>query len=48
MVAGTYSVTIKIPEMTKTKMEVAAKEEGNPIAQDMEKGKLRNYYLQWC
>jgi len=30
--------------MTKAKMEVATKEENNPIAQDMKKGKLRDYH----
>jgi inorganic pyrophosphatase len=30
--------------MTKAKMEVATKEEGNPIAQDIKKGKLRDYH----
>jgi inorganic pyrophosphatase len=30
--------------MTKSKMEVATKEEYNPIAQDIKKGKLRDYH----
>lgn len=30
--------------MTKAKMEVATKEEYNPIAQDIKKGKLRDYH----
>ncbi len=30
--------------MTKAKMEVATKEENNPIAQDVKKGKLRDYH----
>jgi inorganic pyrophosphatase len=30
--------------MTKAKMEVNTKEENNPIAQDMKKGKLRDYH----
>jgi inorganic pyrophosphatase len=30
--------------MTRAKMEVATKEEGNPIAQDIKKGKLRDYH----
>lgn len=30
--------------MTKAKMEVATKEEFNPIAQDIKKGKLRDYH----
>merc|ERR1719198_1605446 len=34
----------EIPKYTKAKMEVATKEESNPIAQDMKKGKLRDYH----
>lgn len=30
--------------MTRAKMEVATKEENNPIAQDVKKGKLRDYH----
>jgi inorganic pyrophosphatase len=30
--------------MTKAKMEVATKEENNPIAQDIKKGVLRDYH----
>lgn len=41
---GTYNAVIEIPKMTKAKMEVATKEPGNPIAQDMKKGKLRDYH----
>mmetsp|Transcript_10527 Transcript_10527/g.22868 ORF Transcript_10527/g.22868 Transcript_10527/m.22868 type:complete len:286 (+) Transcript_10527:82-939(+) len=41
---GTYNAVIEIPKMTKAKMEVATKEENNPIAQDMKKGKLRDYH----
>src|SRR6476660_8154365 len=35
---------VEIPKMTKAKMEVATKEESNPIAQDIKKGKLRDYH----
>merc|ERR1712060_304397 len=35
---------IEIPKNTKPKMEVATKEPKNPIAQDVKKGKLRNYH----
>ena len=38
---GLYNLITEIPKMTKAKMEVATKEEANPIAQDMKKGKLR-------
>jgi inorganic pyrophosphatase len=41
---GTYNALFEIPKMTKPKMEVATKEEGNPIAQDEKKGKLRDYH----
>merc|ERR1719464_1861825 len=41
---GTYNAVIEIPKMTKAKMEVATKEEGNPIAQDVKKGELRDYH----
>ena len=34
----------RIPKMTKAKMEIATKEPSNPIAQDMKKGKLRDYH----
>lgn len=34
----------EIPKMTKPKMEIATKEAANPIAQDMKKGKLREYH----
>lgn len=39
-----YNMVVEIPKMTKAKMEVATKEEGNPIAQDIKKGKLRDYH----
>jgi inorganic pyrophosphatase len=41
---GTYNLLTEIPKYTKAKMEVATKEESNPIAQDMKKGKLRDYH----
>jgi inorganic pyrophosphatase len=39
-----YNMLVEIPKMTKAKMEVATKEEMNPIAQDVKKGKLRDYH----
>ncbi|CAE7645155.1 PPA6, partial [Symbiodinium pilosum] len=33
-----FNCLIEIPKMTKPKMEVAVKEEMNPIAQDVKKG----------
>lgn len=42
--AGTYNMVVEIPKMTTAKMEVATKEESNPIAQDEKKGKLRDYH----
>jgi len=39
-----YNCLIEIPKNTKPKMEVAIKEEMNPIAQDVKKGKLRDYH----
>lgn len=39
-----YNMVVEIPKMTKAKMEIATKEESNPIAQDMKKGKLRDYH----
>jgi len=41
---GIFNAVFEIPKMTKPKMEVAIKEEGNPIAQDVKKGKLRDYH----
>lgn len=41
---GTYNMVVEIPKYTKAKMEVATKEEGNPIAQDIKKGNLRDYH----
>lgn len=34
----------EIPKYSKAKMEVATKEKLNPIAQDVKKGKLRDYH----
>merc|ERR1712003_8306 len=39
-----YNMVVEIPKMSKAKMEVATKEENNPIAQDIKKGKLRDYH----
>jgi inorganic pyrophosphatase len=39
-----YNTVIEIPKYTKAKMEVATKEAHNPIAQDIKKGKLRDYH----
>ena len=41
---GVFNAVFEIPKMTKPKMEVATKEPGNPIAQDVKKGKLRDYH----
>ena len=41
---GILNCLIEIPKNTKPKMEVAIKEQKNPIAQDMKKGKLRDYH----
>jgi len=41
---GVFNAVIEIPKMTKPKMEVAIKEPHNPIAQDVKKGKLRDYH----
>ena len=41
---GLYNFVNEIPKFTKAKMEVATKEASNPIAQDMKKGKLRDYH----
>lgn len=39
-----YNMVVEIPKMTKAKMEVSTKEKSNPIAQDIKKGKLRDYH----
>jgi inorganic pyrophosphatase len=41
---GILNAVIEIPKMTTAKMEIATKEENNPIAQDTKKGKLRHYH----
>lgn len=41
---GEYWMVTEIPKMTKPKMEIATKEASNPIAQDIKKGKLREYH----
>jgi len=41
---GILNAVIEIPKMTTAKMEVNTKEENNPIAQDMKKGKVRHYH----
>eukprot|EP00927_Polykrikos_kofoidii_P063742 TRINITY_DN58608_c0_g1_i1.p1 TRINITY_DN58608_c0_g1~~TRINITY_DN58608_c0_g1_i1.p1 ORF type:complete len:276 (-),score=41.02 TRINITY_DN58608_c0_g1_i1:53-880(-) len=41
---GVLNAVIEISKNTKTKMEVAIKEAHNPIAQDVKKGKLREYH----
>jgi len=43
--AGVVNAIIEISKNTRPKMEVATKEETNPIKQDMKKGKLRDYPL---
>jgi inorganic pyrophosphatase len=41
---GLFHFVNEIPKNTKAKMEVATKEASNPIAQDIKKGKLRDYH----
>jgi len=41
---GVFHCIVEIPRMTRHKMEVNTKEPGNPIAQDVKKGKLRDYH----
>ncbi|KAJ8609618.1 hypothetical protein CTAYLR_006280 [Chrysophaeum taylorii] len=41
---GVYNMVTEIPKMGKAKMEVATKDESNPIIQDTKKGKLRFYH----
>lgn len=41
---GILRMVVEIPKMTKPKFEVATKEEGNPLSQDIKKGKLREYH----
>lgn len=42
---GIVNAVIEIPKKTRAKMEVATKEETNPILQDTKKGKLRDYAI---
>lgn len=39
-----YHTVIEIPKYTKAKLEISTKEPLNPIAQDIKKGKLRDYH----
>ena len=39
-----YNMITEIPKYSKAKFEIATKEEHNSIAQDMKKGKLRDYH----
>lgn len=39
-----FNFVNEIPKNSKAKMEVSTKEESNPIAQDIKKGKLRDYH----
>lgn len=41
---GSYHMVCEIPKMTRAKMEISTKEACNPIAQDVKKGKLRDYH----
>merc|ERR1719213_1299516 len=41
---GILNAVIEIPKYGTAKMEVATKEENNPIAQDIKKGKVRYYH----
>eukprot|EP00640_Fibrocapsa_japonica_P002277 CAMPEP_0113938094 /NCGR_PEP_ID=MMETSP1339-20121228/4501_1 /TAXON_ID=94617 /ORGANISM="Fibrocapsa japonica" /LENGTH=276 /DNA_ID=CAMNT_0000941031 /DNA_START=119 /DNA_END=949 /DNA_ORIENTATION=- /assembly_acc=CAM_ASM_000762 len=41
---GSFNFVNEIPKFTTAKMEIATKEEKNPIAQDIKKGKLRHYH----
>jgi inorganic pyrophosphatase len=40
---GAMNMVVEIPKNTTAKMEVATAERGNPIKQDIKKGKLRHY-----
>jgi len=42
--SGVFNAVFEIPKMTKPKMEVSTSELKNPIAQDVKKGKLRDYH----
>jgi len=41
---GTFNMVTEIPKMSLKKMEIATKEEGNPLRQDVKKGKPRSYH----
>jgi len=41
---GLLNMVVEIPKMTRHKMEVNTKEPSTPIAQDVKKGKLRDYH----
>jgi inorganic pyrophosphatase len=41
---GIFNAVIEIPRMTRAKMEVSTKESMNAIAQDIKKGKVREYH----
>lgn len=43
-VEGIFNAVIEIPKMSTAKMEVATTKSGNPIQQDVSKGKLRFYH----
>lgn len=43
-IEGNYTMVVEIPKLTKSKMEMVLSEEFNPIAQDIKKGKLRDYH----
>lgn len=47
--ARIFSFVNEIPKDSTAKLEVATKEEGNPVAQDTKKGKLRHYpfSIEW-
>jgi len=46
LAGGLYNMLVEIPRMTREKMEVHTKVEGNPIKQDEKKGKPRLYHSQ--
>lgn len=39
-----YNTVIEITKFTKAKLEISTKEAFNPIAQDVKKGKMRDYH----
>jgi inorganic pyrophosphatase len=40
---NSFNMIVEIPKFTRAKMEIATSEVGNPIKQDVKKGKLREY-----